>query len=181
MNIDAETIERFKSKNYEYKICLWTYIFNKFQKYTIFGYVILFIVGAIYLLWTLSEKISEFFQSYTSGVEGVVSILIAIVICFIFGVPSFGWIYYFRDNIRINSNGIYYKEFKEKFIQWHEIENVRQTLFKICILILKDKNIFKRYIFFNLSHGFITLIWCKEIDEVCKFIKFKIMESKEEI
>lgn len=176
-NLNTETIERFKNKNYEYKTSLVAYIIGRYWRFLMWGMVSGFFCVIISLPKILPEIISEF-----SGIPISMRLLKSNFIIFIVGfcvpIASFVWVIYFKDNIKINHEGVFCKGFlKEKFIRWEEIEDIRQSiLFKICILILKEKNIFKKYIFFYLSGGSFPFIWSIKIAEVCKFIKFKIEE-----
>lgn len=176
INLEAEMLKKFKNKNYEYKMGFATYMLSKYWKYLSIGFVIMFIIAIIQLPWTLPELASEFSSPWGS----VIWIITGYTACLLFVMSLFPWAIYFIDNIKITHEGIYYKNFsnKEELIQWEEIEDVRETFFKICILILSDKNILKRYIFFYLPAGFPRPIWNKKVEEVCKFIKFKIMENR---
>ena len=179
MELEVETIEKFKSKNYEYKIPFSVYIGSKYWRYFTVGYVIMCVISIVGLPWTLPKVVLEFSRSR----ESAIGITFAYIVSFLFVVGCFIWSIYFKDNVKINHEGVYYKSFfEEKLIQWEKIEDVVQ-ISAFCILILKDRNIFRKYIIFLFEDRFFFLLpsWNKEIDEVCKFIKFKIMESKGEI
>lgn len=184
-NLPPEIIKKFKNRNYEYTLPFITYLNSKYWKYFSCGWVTLVIISIICLPWTLptilEDIIMEFSKSPQSMILSIMLISFVYIVSFLWTFSFLVWVIYFKDNIKISHEGVYYKDFfSERLIQWEDIEDVRQTYPDICIILLKDKNIFKKYLyFFTVNKLFIApFIINRKISEVCKFVKFKLMEKQ---
>lgn len=188
--VDGKTIKRFEDKNLEYRQpFFFAHIYQKYFQYFSLGYIVAVV---LYIILSLFGIIPPFFSIISEDMHEdhvpelwAKFLIFTISICLIyFFISAIFCLLHSKDITKINYRGIFYKNFynKENLITWEDLEDVKQTFINFmnmqsCIIILKNKDIFRRYIVFNIQRKFISL-WSKEIDEVCKFIKFKIEENK---
>jgi hypothetical protein len=188
-NLDASLIEKFKNKNYEYTQPFNAYIVDKYHKYLSYGFVVVAVLSIMRIMlfgelfFPLPPAIAKFKSPPfpdDADLTDKIGIIIVYIVSMYFAISAlFSSLMRSKTLIKINQDGIHLKYFfnKKCLLTWQEIKDVKQTYYiggRGCILILKNRNIFERYVtFLTKKH---PLGWKKEVDEVCKFIKFKIEE-----
>lgn len=139
INIDAENLEKFKAdRDYKFKTNKVLWILFKFISHFLPLSFPLFYLFTSLRGEPLILSFEEVFFSITS----------------IFWIPWFIYFWgYCLCDTEITSKGIYYRRYLKKyFVGWNDIEDVTETipLFRppCCVVILRDKNIFDKYILF---------------------------------